>query len=284
LTNIIDTISVSRIEDLNNLIQNDILGNLKYFGTSKHFRGQASIDYKLQTRIATMFGDSHSVQVKANQIFNSFRQKINAANLVSEIYIAEMNQGLFEKVYYTIFQAQHLGIPTPFMDWSLDWRRALYFAIENENLIDQKGQLWVMLRPYYNEDNAFSLNPYYLEQSVLINPSYDADAGLEKFLGEKRRSNQRGQFFILPENNCIEPLETNNDLGAHLILIVIEPELKKQIYDLRQTTINDDLINLMKELRLDFKQYNANSIYGTMTDELKFVVNSVRQEFGFSEL
>ena len=284
MTNIIDTVSVSKIEDLNNLIQNDILGNLKYFGTSKHFRGQADIEYKLQTRIATMYGDSHTVQVKANEIFNSFRHKIITANLVSELYMAEMNQGLFEKAYYTIFQAQHLGIPTPFMDWSFDWRRALYFAIENENLINKQGQLWVMLRPYYNEDNIFSLNPHYLQNSVLVNPSYDADAGLEKFLGEKRRSNQRGQFFILPEHNCIEPLETNIDLGSSLILIIIEPELKKQIYELRQKTISDDLINLMRELRLDFKQYNSNSIYGNMNDELKLVVNAVRQEFGFTGL
>lgn len=284
MTNIIGKTSVSTIEQLNNLIQNDILGNINYAGASKHFRGQANSSYTLQTRIATMFPDSHTVQQKANQIFNSFRLKLRAANLVSEIFIADMNQGLYEKVYYTIFQAQHLGIPTPFMDWTFNWRNALYFAIENESLIDTPGQLWVMLRPYYQEDNIFSLNPYFFEHSVLINAAYDAHAELEKFLGEKRRHNQAGQFFVLPQDNCIEPLETNTALGASLLLIEIQPELKHQIYELREKDTDDELINLMRSLRLDFKQYNSNGIYGNMTDELKAVVNSVRQEFGFSTL
>lgn len=129
--------------------------------------------------------------------------KLNAASLSNEIFIPDMKQGLYEKVYYAIFQAQHLGIPTPFMDWSFNWRNALYFAIENELLIDKPGQLWVMLRPNYQEDNIFSLNPYFLQNSVLINAPYDADIELESFLGEKRRHNQAGQFFILPQDDCI---------------------------------------------------------------------------------
>jgi len=284
MTNIINKVSASSIEELNNLIQNDILGNLQFAGASKHFRGQASINYVLQTRIASTYPDSYTVQLKANQIFNSFRRRLREAALVSEIFIADMNQGLYEKAYYTIFQAQHLGIPTPFMDWTFNWRNALYFAIENESLIDTPGQLWVMLRPYYNEDNVFSLNPHFLESPVLVNPAYDAHADLNKFLGEKRRHNQAGQFFILPNDNCIEPLETTKTLGASLILIEIKPELKHQVYELRDKDVNDELINLMRSLRLDFKKYNSNNIYGNMTDELKAVVNSVRSEFGFSTL
>ncbi|MEG4904454.1 FRG domain-containing protein [Microcoleus sp. F10-A1] len=285
MTNIFATISVSTIEELNNVIQNDILGNIKFSGASKHFRGQSSTEFVLQTRIASTFPDPATVQIKANQIFNSLRQKLRAAKLTSEIFVADMNQGLYEKVYYTVFQAQHLGIPTPFMDWSFNWRNALYFAIENEYFIDKPGQLWVMLRPYYQQDNVFSLNPYYLEEDFLINAAYDAHAELEKFLGEKRRHNQAGQFYVLPHDNCVEPMETNKSLrDASLLLIEIQPSLKQQIYELREKTVDDELINLMRSLRLDFKRYDNNSIYGNMTDELKAVVNSVRSEFGFSTL
>ena len=285
MKNVFHKVSISPIEDLNSFIQNRIIENPDFMGATKHFRGQADIKYALQTRIASEYKDSFTVQTKANQIFNSFRNKIRAANLMSELFIADMNQGIYEKVYYLVFQAQHLGIPTPFMDWSFDWRNALYFAIENESLIDTTGQLWVMLRPFAQEENVFSLNPYFLEESVLINPSYDADAKLEKFLGEKRRSNQGGEFYILPYSNCIEPLETNTALGkSSLLLIEILPALKHQVFELKQKLIDTDLIKLMGKLRLDFRRYDNQSIYGNMSEELRSVVSSVRQEFGFSAL
>lgn len=285
MSNVIDKISVASIEELNHVIQNEILGNIQFAGVSKHFRGQADAGYLLQTRIASFFKDPYTVQLKASQIFNAFRNRLRAAaNLGSEIYVADMNLGVYDKIHYAIFQAQHLGIPTPYMDWTFNWRNALYFAVENESLIDKPGQLWVMLRPYYQEDNFFSLNPYFLEHAMMVNPAYDAHAELNKFLGEKRRHNQAGQFFVLPHDNCVESLETNTALNAELLLIEILPELKHQVYELREKEVNDELITLMKSLRLDFKKYNSENIYGTMSDELKEVVNSVRTEFGFSKL
>ena len=285
MKNVSHKVSVSTIEQLNDFVQNDILGNYKYSGASKHFRGQADIRYTLQTRIAVVSKDSHEVQVKANQIINSFRKELIKAKLTAEIFIADMNQGLYEKAYYFISQAQHLGIPTPFMDWSFDWRNALYFAIENESLIDTTGQLWVMFRPFSREDNVLSLNPYYLEESGLVNLSFSADTELGKFLGEKRRSNQGGQFYILPHDNCIEPLEINTALDkSSILLIEILPELKHQVFELRQKAVDDSLIKLMSKLRLDFTRYDNESIYGNMSDDLKAVVSSVRQDFGFSAL
>lgn len=285
MNNVIETKSVSTIEELNTLVQKNIVENIQFAGASKHFRGQASLDYVLQTRIASKYNDSQTVQIKANQIFNSFRRKLRAANLVDEIFIPDLNQGLYEKVYYTVFQAQHLGIPTPCMDWSFNWRNALYFTIEDERLLDEPGQLWVMLRQYSQEENVLSLNPYYLEEDFLINAAYDADVKLEKFLGEKRRHNQAGQFYLLPCDNCIEPLETNSSLkNASLILIEIKPSLKQQIWELSEKQVDDQLIDLMQKLRLDFRKYDNNAIYGNMSEELKAVVNAVRNEFGFSSL
>ena len=284
MSNIIKTYQVSTIEQLNDLIQNQILGNLQFYAYSKHFRGQADIDFKLQTRIADKFKDSSLVQLKANQIFNSFRNGIIANQLQSEFYIPELNLGLYEKAYYVIFQAQHLGIPTPLMDWSSDWRNSLYFVIENENLLHKSGQLWVMLKPIIEEDNIYSLNPNFHEKPILINASYDIEAKLEEFLGEKRRHNQAGEFLILPHNNCIEPLDTNNAFEWPLMVIEILPSLKQQVYELREKEVNDDLIKLMRNLRLDFSKYNNEAIYGNMNDELKTVVSRTRQDFGFSPL
>ncbi|RZK12871.1 MAG: hypothetical protein EOO43_18400, partial [Flavobacterium sp.] len=116
MSNVILETSVSSIDQLNNFIQNDILGNVSLAGVSKHFRGQADSKYLLQTRIAALYGDSYTVQLNANRVFNCFIDKLKDAKLHNEIFVADMNQGLYEKVYYIIFQLQHLGVPTPFMD------------------------------------------------------------------------------------------------------------------------------------------------------------------------
>lgn len=200
MSNIIARKSINSIEELNNFIQYEIIENIKFRNVTKHFRGQVDKSWVLQTRIAAAYGDNYTAQLKANEIFNSFRRKLREAQLISEIYTAGMNQGLYESVYYTVFQAQHIGVPTTFMDWSFNWRNGLYFAIDNENYIDTPGVLWIMLRPYYDEDNIFSLNPYYLKDTVLINAAYDADVKLDDFLGEKNRRNQAGEFLILPHN------------------------------------------------------------------------------------
>jgi len=284
MSNIINNYKVSTIEQLNEVIQNQILGNIKFYGYSKHFRGQADIDFKLQTRIADKYKDSSLVQLKANQIFNSFRNAIKAEQLQSEFYLSDLNLGLYEKAYYVIFQAQHLGIPTPLMDWSFNWRNSLYFVIENENLHHKSGQLWIMLKPIIEEENVFSLNPNFHESPVLINASYDGHIKLEEFLGEKRRHNQAGEFLILPHDNCIEPLDTNKAINWPLILIEILPALKQQVYELRKKDVNDELINLMRTLRLDFNRYNNDAIYGNMNDELKKVISKTRNDFGFSSL
>jgi hypothetical protein len=285
MKNIREQLQVSTIEELDNLIQNYFLSDLKFYGYHKSFRGQASLDYKLQTRIAANYGDPILLQQKANQIFNLFRSTINEAHLQNEFYLPkDLNLGIYDKVYYLLAQAQHIGIPTSFMDWTFNWRSALYFVIEDFSRLDKSGQIWVMLRPIEDEDHVFGLNPFLLEEPKFVNPYYDQDADFKKFLGEKRRHNQAGQFLIMPFNDNVIPLEENNSLQWPLFLIEILPSLKQQVHELINKPATDQTIELMQELRLDFKTYNDQIIYGTMNDDLKSAVNTVRKAFGFADL
>ncbi len=108
------------------------------YGAGLWFRGQVNETYALQTRIADKFRDSLITKIKFSEIINRFKTLLFQKNLLHKLLLP--NEYKYKAEYFIIFQAQHLGVPTIFMDWSREWEKALYFAVHPEKYIDVPGQ------------------------------------------------------------------------------------------------------------------------------------------------
>ena len=283
MKNVINYFRVRSIAELNNLVQNHIIeGNEYYPRFNIHFRGLPNKEFALQTRIANQYNDPKIVHQKSEEIFDFFWGRVQAHNLENEFYSPAHQIGAHDRKYYLLSQAQHIGVPTLLMDWSFNWRNALYFAIDNTTFKHMSGTLWVLLRYEAQvDDEAFQFTPTAVLKPYLINPAFDLNDLPDNYVGELRRYRQAGQFLLMPKNDCVTPLENNIIFPWKLINIEILPELKDEIIKLRDADVNDELINIMREYRMDFREYDNAAMYGTMNEKLKKAVNETRTKFGF---
>lgn len=277
-----------------------VIGSLQQpFNGSIAFRGQSNWDYKLQTRIAAKHGMPLATNSEFKRIMTMFLKKIEKSTFGSYFLVDNFNFPVnnYKKLWQYIFQAQHIGIPTIAMDWSLSYLASLYFACQDEN---SDGQLWVLNTDSltYNHDNFFHdrLNPkslycndpYYVNNYFFIRPSFDSD-NYCSITPQRRMFYQHGAFLIMPSNNNVYPLESRDCFKNKLKLIKITKSCKRamnslfnsqhQVYDL----FKDE--PFIKELNGKYyKQYNDKFFYGVIKPELLKVVNEIRIEFGFPKL
>ena len=267
-----------------------LVRNFEFPPAQLHFRGQSCIDFKLELRIAQKFKDNSIIKTKALEIINRFKTYVIKYNLTDKLFINIGKNYRYFDEYYWLFQAQHIGIPTFLMDWSFSWKRALYFAIENKEHIDSSGQLWVIFwadssRMFVDPDPIDDFlqyqNPYSINKYGLLNPTYDTDQNSTNFIGERRRFSQAGEFFAVPEQDYITPLEKREELTGLLTRIEITSKLKKEIFS---NTSDTDLGAIMEENIIEYEKYSNGFIYGKIDDKLLEIVNFIREEFGFPKL
>lgn len=254
-----------------------------------HFRGQSCIEFELQTRIAAHFKDSSLIKTKASEIINRFKTYVVKYNLTDKLFINRQKSRRYFDEYYWLFQAQHIGIPTIFMDWSFSWKQALYFAIEDEKKINCSGQLWVLnwattimfVDPDPLDDFYENHSPYSIGKYGLLNPNYDIDQKSTTFIPERNRFNQAGEFFVVPFDDNFTPLEKRRQLIPQLTLFEITSNLKKEVHYRMK---NNDLTKTFIENDFEYEKYEKGFIYGKIDNMLFEIVNQIRLEFGFDEL
>jgi hypothetical protein len=245
------------------------------------FRGQSCATHKLQTRIADKLKVTSKIKETAKQIMLAFKNELLRTNLTNELYVdnSSFNDWLL------IFQAQHLGIPTFVLDFTIDWRKALFFAAFDEKNNNSSGQLWCLdaTGQIFEPINSGYNDPYiYDEGYKIINVTYNE--GWESYASEKRKQIQGGRFLIYPMSDLYTPIE-NTHLRDRLILIEITPECKEKI---RYKYIHEGKTPVeLKNFVSDFQEkrsYDHSFFYPSMSSELLAVVNSVRVQFDFPVL
>src|SRR5882724_11069409 len=100
--------------------------------------------------------------------FNTeFKRRIIDAGLQRKILEGQNPLG-FQSQWEWLTQAQHYGLPTRLFDWSIDFRRALYFAVDDTVYDKNDGQLWI-----YQGPNGIILSDNPIDSDIdyrLINP------------------------------------------------------------------------------------------------------------------
>lgn len=137
-----------------------------------------------------------------------------------------------EEYYELMTLAQHYGIPTRALDWTYDFRTALYFAVKNilyeDYILKEKPKnalLWAFNYKYFNK--YFSSNKtYYVKHyrpEYNSNPNLNAQKGLFTFV-IKRVNEKSCESF---DQHINEFLEIYNENGR--IIPINEPAFYKFI-------------------------------------------------------
>jgi hypothetical protein len=277
---------------LNNL--ETIISQLRCYGSELVFRGLPDHSYSLQTRIEDKIRDKIRANDALRNMIQLFRNLLNKNGLSKEIYKDhfQFNEPNYKNEWFMLCQAQHIGVPTFLMDWSFDWKKALFFcAFDNQNKF-KSGSLWVLnVNGFtYNDDSLDSKSIFYSDPYLytgvprIINPSFEL--GSQGFLAANRINYQDGRFFVQSLNESIEPLESQEPYKRRLTKLIITSECKFEIIEKYSSPQEvplelSGLQGVYEEKGKLFKKFVHNFFYGNISEKLESIVNEVRKSEGF---
>lgn len=235
--------SLDEIEKLVAEVQQRRIGKSGFW---EYYRGQGRPEYKLIPNVARGLNTKDEVLAKEQKLNTGFQKAINAKG-ISEVLRVDNNLSEAQNAWNLTMQAQHYGIPTRMLDWTLKWEVALWFAVENSKNDDVDGQFWVFSRPDEILLTDEASNSYYakdilsLDRSYFINaPIYWTDE-LQKQVAEIRKMRQHGKFTISPLEQSYLPLNEHVDLNDCFELYCIPAAIKSQLrQELDQLGIHKD--------------------------------------------
>jgi hypothetical protein len=214
-----------------------------YVHVHEMFRGQERNEWHLQPNIARN-KTVKEIQLIEQNLINDFHNRLIEQNLSEHI-----QKGFFKEQYHSdwllIQQAQHYRLPTRLLDWTIDWKVALFFAVSNEYHDDVDGQFWINLVPdeYFiseGKDTSYlSENPYTYNKTAFLNSSGFLGDGYLSRIAMRRKTRQNGRFSIQPYSELQHPLDAQ-PYNQYLHKIIIPKEIKPEI---REQLTKEDITN-----------------------------------------
>jgi hypothetical protein len=173
------------------------------------------------------------IQTKEEALISCLKKSIKENNTESLIRIdSDLNDK--QNLWNILIQAQHLGVPTRFLDWSQKWKVGLWFAVENPSNDNVDGQFWIFsvpneIHPTDSRDNFYNKDFYNLDKTYLINAPIYWSEDLNSQIGEIKRQRQFGKFSVSSFGKSIIPLENQPEINPYLEKYCIPAEAKGQM-------------------------------------------------------
>jgi hypothetical protein len=222
--------SFEEIQELVSKIQERRIFNCNII---EHYRGQGRPEYKLIPYISRNLVKANEVQLREAELINGLKKALKENNLESILRMDE-NLNNNQNLWNILIQAQHLGVPTRFLDWSLKWEVGLWFAVENSDNDNVDGQFWVFsvpneIHPTDTRDNFYNKDLYNLDKTYLINATIYWSDDLKNQIGEIKRQRQYGKFSVSSFEKSLITLENQSEINSHLEKYCIPSAAKGQI-------------------------------------------------------
>jgi hypothetical protein len=284
-----EVIVCNSLNDLETLIS-----KVRHYGSELVFRGLPDHSYSLKTRIEDEIRDKTLSNEAVRNMIQLFRNLLVKKGLSNEIYKDhfQFSEPNYKNEWFMLCQAQHLGVPTLLMDWSIDWKKALFFSAFDLHNQKKSGSLWVFnVSGFTHNDDSldskslYCSDPYqYTGEPRIINPSFEL--GSQGFLAANRINYQDGRFFLTSLSDNIEPLENQGRFKSRLTKIIITPECKVDVckkYSSPQVVPWElsGLQGVYTENDMWFKKFDHYFFYGNISETLESIVNEVRKSEGF---
>lgn len=227
---------IKSIDDLKPIIS-EIQELRMYYDIMENYRGHSLVDYELNCGLARYKLSPQEFDEVEKNLFKDFLDFADAqGNYIRQPFDKKSENPELRNKWYALFQAQHVGLATRLMDWSIRWETALMFAVENEKYFGLDGTFTVFLVPrekLYSTNRiskvSSEIDPFELKDDMMINtPIYMFDDNFN-YVAERRISRQNGRFWVQPiEKNSI-PLNEQSEYKDLLIEFIIDGESKKTI-------------------------------------------------------
>jgi FRG domain-containing protein len=112
---------------------------LRRFRSDFAFRGMSSTEYDLQTSLQRLIGDGTALQT-----LNSTPQKLEKAIFRNFRKYAHRDASPGDSVWSWLAVAQHHGLPTRLLDWTISPYIGLYFATDEIDKHHLDGVVWAL--------------------------------------------------------------------------------------------------------------------------------------------
>ncbi|MGN7721770.1 FRG domain-containing protein [Chitinophaga sp. 22620] len=216
-----------------------IIDDLRHPATVLQFRGQACDDcgWTLRPTLARQVATPQELVQHQRELMDDFQKRIQAAGLERRL-LTNRSPRFHQADWELLQQAQHYEVPTMLMDFSLDWHRALYFAVHDPAMDAHDGQLWVYQAPYEvlkgdNEDDKdsdyFRQEPLACKDPIIANPAFYWNDDESEQIAAQRRWLQMGRFLLQSPEESLIPMEENPRFDRYLVKIVIPAVTKAGI-------------------------------------------------------
>lgn len=204
-------------------------------GGTKYYRGESKLFKKpITCGICRSSKDIEKIRKYEKLIFNEF---------VSEVVLKEASiqkkfsdSYSYENEWNYLFQGQHLGLHTRLVDWTVDWKIALLFAVNEWSNDCKDGHFWIFNCPenvkvnLNTNDDIYNKSVFDLDESYMINPVlYHHENEEYDYIGRRRMNRQFGRFFIQPLVESIKPLNKRKIFKRRLTHLIIDSESKPKI-------------------------------------------------------
>lgn len=256
---------IRSIEDFNVVVNETQMGRL-FDNYTEVYRGQSKESYQLKPNLARKAKSVEDLVKLEKEIIEEFKKRVIEAGKINRIMLSNNEE---RNEWEWICQAQHYGLPTRFMDWTINAQMALYFAVGDSKDDDSDGQFWILLTPLEifktdgEEIEYFKEHPFAKTESILLNAAFYWNDDHDMQIGERRQEGQFGRFFISSQENSLLPMEDNPTLNKHLRKYVIPKEFK--------ALLRDYLLKL---------NYNYDSVYIEQDETINNIVSELRAKYG----
>ncbi|WP_157829049.1 FRG domain-containing protein [Colwellia sp. 75C3] len=228
----------------------EFLSSIDNFSDVNYYRGHADTQWALLPSLARI--DVSSINTSSIGIWNSYEW----SNLEREILRAFEKHGCSllktppKNSLEWLIHAQHHGLPTRLLDWSLNPLKALFFAVENPELDHLDGAVFGV-----SVMTNFVMDKYVEIQNI------GKITGFNSSSLNMRVAAQEGCFTLSPMpgglNSFTEVKVDRNSvdyLGKYEIPKESKPALRKQLHKLGVTHkfLFPDLDGLAKSIKRDF--------------------------------
>lgn len=249
---------ITSVSELSEIIQglqtergiNNALGNGLNF---EMFRGQGNENWELVPALCRNVKDPQDLQRIEKAIILDFHNELVLAGKSKRLQDGFLN-GNHHGDWLLIQQAQHYGLPTRFMDWTIKWEIALYFAVADSMNDEVNGEFWIYIVPnekllidneeakYRNED------PFTYNEAMFLNSASFSSSDYLSQIAINRKNMQFGRFLVQSYSDVLIPLQDNslhlNNMTKitipHFAKKSIREELKKSGFTSDQLFIEND--------------------------------------------